>query len=58
MSSEVKKCPMCFKIKPLSNYYTPKDYRKAQTYCKPCMKEYNSHRAKILKQRKERGWSF
>ena len=56
MTLAYKKCPMCFKEKPLGDYYKPKDHRKAQSYCKPCMKKYNSNRTKILKQRKGRSW--
>tara|TARA_R110002012_G_scaffold36532_11_gene103076 strand:- start:1422 stop:1592 length:171 start_codon:yes stop_codon:yes gene_type:complete len=56
MSLEVKKCPKCKEEKTLQEYYRRTDSRKNQTYCKPCMRNYNIERNKIIKQRKKGWW--
>tara|TARA_Y100001963_G_C6608772_1_gene366046 strand:+ start:152 stop:322 length:171 start_codon:yes stop_codon:yes gene_type:complete len=53
-----KKCPRCKEEKTLDEFYRRKDgISKNQSYCTPCMKQYNKEKWKKQKEKKK-GWWF
>jgi hypothetical protein len=54
---EYKRCPRCKVEKSLDDYYRRQDAtHKRQTYCSPCMREYNKQKYKKFKKRKGDAW--